>query len=59
MSGLGGGEDGSGVLHDHVGQEHRLVGAGRGHDEQVFLQRDAQLVPVVGAAEKHRVLARV
>src|SRR5262249_44147522 len=55
----GGGDDRAGVLHDHVGQEGRLVGAGWRHDEQVLFERDAQLVPVVSAAEEHRVLARV
>jgi hypothetical protein len=29
------------------------------NDQQMFLQRDAELVPVVGAAEEDRVLARV
>ena len=50
---------GPGYSHDHVGQERRLISAGRGHDEQVLFERDAQLVPVVGAAEEDRVLARV
>jgi hypothetical protein len=55
----GGGDDRAGVLHDHVGQERRLVGPRRGHDQQVLLQRDAKLVPVVSSAEEHRMLARV
>ena len=55
----GGGDDRAGVAQDDVGQERRLVGAGRRHHEQVLLQRDVQPVPVVGAAEEHRVLARV
>ena len=52
----GGGDDRAGVAQDDVGQERRLVGAGRGHDEQVLFQRDAQAVAVVGAAEEDRVL---
>ena len=55
----GGGDDRAGVAQDDVGQERRLVGAGWGHDEQVLLQRHVEPVPVVGAAEEHRVLARV
>ena len=54
----GGGDDRAGVAQDDVGQERRLVGPGRGHDEQVLLQRHVEPVPVVGAAEEHRVLAR-
>ena len=55
----GGGDDRAGVAQDDIGQERRLVGAGRRHHQQVLLQRDAQPVPVVGAAEEDRVLARV
>jgi hypothetical protein len=55
----GGGDDRAGVLDDHVGQERGLVGPGRGHNQQVLFERDAQLMPVVGAAEEDRVLARV
>ena len=53
----GGGDDRAGVAQDDVGQERGLVGAGRGHDQQVLFQRDAQAVPVVGPAEEDRVLA--
>ena len=53
----GGGDDRAGVAQDDVGEERRLVGPGRGHDQQVLFQRDAQAVPVVGPAEEHRVLA--
>ena len=55
----GGGDDRAGVAQDDIGQERRLVGAGRGHHEQVLFERDAQAVAVVGAAEEDRVLARV
>ena len=55
----GGGDDRAGVAQDDVGQERRLVGPGRGHHQQVLLQRHVEPVPVVGAAEEHRVLARV
>ena len=55
----GGGDDRAGVPQDDIGQERRFVGAGRGHHEQVLFERDAQTVPVVGAAEEDRVLARV
>ena len=55
----GGGDDRAGVAQDDVGQERRLVGPGRGHDEQVLLERHVEPVPVVGAAEEHRMLARV
>jgi hypothetical protein len=46
------------VAEDDVGQERGLMGARRGHDQQVFLERDPQPVPVVGPAEEHRVLVR-
>ena len=32
----GGGDDRAGVAQDDVGEERGLVGAGRGHDQQVF-----------------------
>ena len=54
----GGGDDRAGVAQDDVGQERRLVGPWRGHDEQVLFQRDPQAVPVVGPAEEYRVLVR-
>ena len=53
------GDDRTGVAQDDIGEERRLVGPGRGHDQQVLFQRDPQPVPVVGPAEEHRVLARV
>ena len=53
----GGGDDRAGVAQDDVGQERRLVGPWRGHDQQMLFQRDPQAVPVVGPAEEHRVLA--
>jgi hypothetical protein len=55
----GGGDDRAGVAQDDIGEERSLVGPGRGHDQQVLLQRDPQAVPVVGPAQEHRVLARV
>src|ERR1039457_1266279 len=55
----GGGDDRAGVPQDHIGQERGLVGAGRGHHQQVLLQRDLEPVPVVGPAEEHRVRAGV
>ena len=55
----GGGDDRAGVAQDDIGEERRLVGAGRGHDEQVLLERHVEPVPVVGAAEEHRVLTGV
>ena len=55
----GGGDDRAGVAQDDIGQERGLVGPGRGHDQQVFFQRDSQAVPVVGPAEEHRVRGRV
>src|SRR3974390_3239802 len=58
MTGPGRG-DRAGIAQDDVGEERGLVGAGRGHDQQVFFERDAQLVLVVGPAEEHRVLAWV
>ena len=36
----GGGDDRAGVAQDDVGQERGLVGAGRGHDQQVLFQRE-------------------
>ena len=57
--GLGGrGDDRAGVAEDHVGQERGLAGSGRGHDQHVLLEGDAQAVPVVRPAEEHRVLGR-
>jgi hypothetical protein len=44
---------------DGVGEEGGLVGAGRGHHQQVLLQRHMEAVPVVGPAQKHRVLPGV
>ena len=41
------------------GQECGLEGPRRGHHQNVPLERNAQLVPVVGTAEENRVLARV
>ena len=55
----GGGDDRAGVAQDDIGEERGLVGAGRGHHQQVLLERDVEPVPVVGAAEEDRVLARV
>ena len=55
----GGGDDRAGVVQDDIGQEGGLVGAGRGHDQQVLLERHPQPVPVVRPAEEHRLLARV
>ena len=55
----GGGDDRAGVAQDDIGQERGLIGARRGHDQQVLFQRDAQPVPVVGPAQEHRVLTRV
>ena len=55
----GGGDDRAGVAQDDVGEERGLVGAGRGHDQQVLFQRDPQPVPVVGPAEEHRVCVGV
>ena len=55
----GGGDDRAGVAQDDIGQERRLVGPGRGHHQQVLFQRDVEPVPVVGAAEEHRLLTRV
>ena len=52
----GGGDDRAGVAQDDIGQERRLVGPGRGHHQQVLFQRDVEPVPVVGAAEEHRLL---
>ena len=54
----GGGQDGAGIAQDDIGEERGLVGAGRGHHQQVLFQRDPQAVPVVRPAEEHRVLAR-
>ena len=56
--GLGGGGDHrAGVAQDDVGEERGLVGARRGHHQQVLLQRDPQPVPVVRPAQEHRMLA--
>ena len=49
----GGGDDRAGVAQDDIGEERGLVGAGRGHDQQVFFQRDAQPVPVIGPAQEY------
>ena len=50
---------GPAVAQDDVGQERRLERPRRRHHQHVLFQRDPQPVPVVGAAEEHRVLARV
>ena len=51
--GLGaGGDDRAGVAQDDVGQERGFQHPGRGHDQQVLFERDAQGVPVVGPAEE-------
>jgi hypothetical protein len=49
----GGGEVRGGVAQDHVCEERRFVGAGRGDHQEVFFEGDAQAVAVVGAAEEH------
>ena len=60
MSALGGGgDDRARVAQDDIGQERGLIGPGRGHHEQVLLQRDPQAVPVLSAAQEHRVLPGV
>ena len=51
-----GGDDRAGVAQDDVGQEGGLEHPWRGHHEQVFFERDAQGVPVVGPAEEDGVL---
>ena len=47
------------VAQDDVGQERGLEGPRRRHHQDVLFERDAQPVPVVGAAQEDRVLARV
>ena len=55
----GGGDDRAAVAQDDVGQERGLERPRRCHDQDVLFERDPQAVPVVGAAEEHRVLAGV
>ena len=55
----GGGDDRAAVAQDDVGQERRLERPWWRHRQDVLLERDAQAVPVVGAAEEDRVLAGI
>ena len=52
----GGSDDRAGITQDDVSQERGLIRPRRRHHQQVLLQRNTQTVPVMSAAQEHRVL---